>query len=85
MYCVYWKFYHDGGACDTMSQEFDDVSVALKKCELLRLEGKSRFITMGHENTDMVGKQGVAAPSPDYHWPKRRTTDLRKDVPKLVV
>lgn len=72
MYCVYWKFYHDGGACDTMSQEFDDVSVALKKCELLRLEGKSRFITMGHENPDMVGKQGVDVTGPDYNWTKRR-------------
>jgi hypothetical protein len=67
-----------------MSQEFEDLGHALKKCELLRLEGKSRFITMGHENTDMVGKQGVDVTGPDYDWTKRRSTALRKDVLKVV-
>jgi hypothetical protein len=79
MYCVFWKFTHEGET-HTLSQEFAELGPALGKCEALRGEGMARFITMGHDNPNMVGKQGVAEPSPDYHWPKRRSTELRKDV-----
>jgi hypothetical protein len=31
------------------------------------------------EDSNSVGKPGVADPSPDYDWTKRRTTKLRGD------
>jgi hypothetical protein len=39
--------------------------------EKIRAKG-FKYVTMGHENPNMVGKQGVAAPDANYDWPKRR-------------
>lgn len=49
------------------------MKIALDYTELLRKSPINSHITMSCENPNMVGKQGVADPSPDYKWMKRRT------------
>jgi hypothetical protein len=51
----------------------DEMKIALDYAELLRKSPTNSHITMSCENPNMVGKQGVADPSPDYKWMKRRT------------
>ena len=67
MFCLYW---HEG--IDALSHWDEDLSVIMKMSEQKRAEG-FRFVSICSELTDNVTKMGVAAPSPDYHWPKRRT------------
>jgi hypothetical protein len=63
MYCVY--------GYGTPARLHEDLTDALNDCEALRKAGVA-FVTMAHENPNMVGKQGVAAPDANYDWPKRR-------------
>jgi hypothetical protein len=49
----------------------DELSDAIKMCEIKRNAG-FKFVTMAHDNPNMVGKQGAAAPDANYDWPKRR-------------
>jgi len=81
MYCVYWVEENQPQAQMFGSNE---MAHAVTYTEEKR-KGGFKFVSMAYENPDMVGKQGVASPAADYHWPKRRTTALRKDVLKLVV
>lgn len=74
MYCVYAM-----GPMGPEATELKGLAEALKLAEVLRAGG-FKYVTMAHESPDMVGKQGVASPAADYHWPKRRTELLRKDV-----
>ena len=74
MYCVYAM-----GPMGPEATELKGLAEALKLAEVLRAGG-FKYVTMAHENPNMVGKQGVAAPSVDYNWLKRRTELLRKDV-----
>jgi len=67
MYKVYWTG-PDGDAC---FQDFEDMSEALARCQLLRSIGR-RFVTMVSEPVGMVGEFGVAETGPDYDWRKRR-------------
>lgn len=78
MYCVFWV--EDGQPQNQMETE---LGFALGLCEQKRKNGH-RFVTMVSENPDSVGKPGVDVTGSDYDWVKRRTTDLRKDVPKLI-
>lgn len=71
---VFWSD-HSGLAC---SEEFEDMTVALKHSQMLRNEN-FRFVTMAIENPDQVGKMGVDAVvdgklpnGTDYTWKKRR-------------
>jgi len=74
---VYWTEVDDGDAA-AKSREFasTDMSAAMQFMEALRKrqrEGEGVcFITMCSENPDSVGHPGVADPSPDYNWKKRR-------------
>ena len=53
-----------------------DMSMALKFMEELRTRQRAGehicFVAMASENPDSVGPPGVADPSPDYNWKKRR-------------
>lgn len=77
MYMVYWTEVGDGAAApkcrDFASTE---MSAAMQFMEGLRKrqrEGEGVcFVTMCSENPDSVGHPGVADPSPDYNWKKRR-------------
>ena len=68
MYCVYW-FNDKIGFPDC--QIWDDLTDALKFCELQRVAGY-KFVTMAIENPNMVGKMGVADVDDNYDWVKRR-------------
>lgn len=54
----------------------DSIDQVLKRCEELRqqrLTGRNiSFITTASEIPDCTSLQGVAAPSADYDWEKRR-------------
>lgn len=67
MFKVYWTY--AGGVIG--SEEFQDISPALDRCQELRNSG-NRFVTMASEIDDMVGEFGVADVGPDYNWKKRR-------------
>jgi len=77
MYMVYWTEVDDGDAIAN-SREFPstDMSAAMQFMEALRKRQREGdgvcFITMCSENPDSVGHPGVADPSPDYNWKKRR-------------
>ena len=53
-----------------------EIPSALKLCESLRQRRaageKISHIVMSSEIDDCTSKDGVAEPSPDYHWRKRR-------------
>jgi hypothetical protein len=77
MYMVYWTEV-DNGTASAHGRGFDssDMGAALKFMEELRTRQRAGegvcFVTMSSENPDAVGHPGVADPSPDYHWKKRR-------------
>ncbi|WP_420799619.1 hypothetical protein [Noviherbaspirillum saxi] len=74
---VYWTEVEDGAA-SARGREFasDDMSMAMKFMEELRARQRAGesicFVAMSSENPDSVGHPGVADPSPDYNWKKRR-------------
>ena len=81
MYLVYWTEFDDtddAGDAVAHGRSFasDDMGAALKFMEELRTRqrGGERlgFVVMSSENPDSVGHPGVADPSPDYNWKKRR-------------
>lgn len=77
MYMVYWtEFDDDHVVAHGRSFDSDDMSVALKFMEELRIRQRTGervcFVAMASENPDSVGRPGVADPSPDYNWKKRR-------------
>ena len=69
MYKVYWT--DDFGT--VFGEVYADMTQALKVTQALRNENCYKFISMVSENPDNVTKMGVADPSPDYNWKKRRT------------
>ncbi|NEX63564.1 hypothetical protein [Noviherbaspirillum galbum] len=81
MYMVYWTEYDDGGegghaVAHGRSFGSEEMGAALKFMEELRARQRDGericFVAMSSENPDSVGKPGVADPSPDYDWKKRR-------------
>lgn len=77
MYMVYWTVVEDDASvAHGRSFDSDDMAAALKFMEELRAQqrGGERlcFVTMASENPQSVGLPGVADPSPDYNWKKRR-------------
>ncbi|OWW22266.1 hypothetical protein [Noviherbaspirillum denitrificans] len=77
MYMVYWTEVDDGKA-EPKSRDFASTAMsdAMQFMEALRKrqrEGEGIcFVTICAENPDSVGHPGVADPSPDYNWKKRR-------------
>lgn len=77
MFMVYWTEVDDGTA-EPKSRDFPstEMSAAMQFMETLRKrqrEGEGIcFVAMCSENPDSVGHPGVADPSPDYNWKKRR-------------
>lgn len=77
MYMVYWSLLEDGKMI-SCSREFasDRMKETLAFVEELRARQRRgepvRFVTMCSENPDVVGPAGVAEPSADYNWKKRR-------------
>lgn len=78
-FVVYWsemKSDIEGNSSRVMSsKEFllDDLKGALTFTQEVRKLPTASHISMASENPNMVGKQGVSDPSPDYKWMKRRT------------
>lgn len=78
MYMVYWTEFDaaDNAVAHGKSFASDEMGAALKFMEELRTRqrGGERlgFVAMSSENPDSVGHPGVADPSPDYNWKKRR-------------
>lgn len=77
MYMVYWTEYNaDGGLTQAQPFESSQMGAALHFMEQLRIRQRAgeaiRFVTMCSENPNAVGHAGVADPSPDYNWKKRR-------------
>lgn len=77
MYMVYWTEFEDNHAvAHGRSFDSDDMNAALKFMEELRTRHRDGervcFVAMASENPDSVGPPGVADPSPDYNWKKRR-------------
>lgn len=77
MYMVYWTGMEHSMKI-AYSQEFEssDMVSAMKFMEELRARQRQGehicFITMASENPNSLGLAGVADPSPDYNWKKRR-------------
>lgn len=77
MYMVYWTEVADGES-SAHGQDFpsEEMGAALKFMEELRTRQRAGegicFVTMSSENPNSVGHPGVADPSPDYNWKKRR-------------
>ncbi|HCY61696.1 MAG TPA: hypothetical protein DHV59_02390 [Oxalobacteraceae bacterium] len=77
MYMVYWTEY-DNAAALTRAHPFESsqMGAALHFMEQLRIRQRAgeaiRFVTMCSENPNVVGHAGVADPSADYNWKKRR-------------
>lgn len=77
MYKVYWTQGH-GGEAQARSEDFDTDSLiaALAHMESLRARQRAGeaigFVVMASENPNSVGHAGVADPSADYDWKKRR-------------
>ncbi|KIF83902.1 hypothetical protein TSA66_21395 [Noviherbaspirillum autotrophicum] len=77
MYMVYWTVIEeDASVAHGKSFDSDDMASALKFMEELRTRQRAGerlcFVTMASENPHSVGPPGVADPSPDYNWKKRR-------------
>jgi len=77
MFMVYWsEIQDDANITHGMSFDSNDMSSALKLMEELRTRQRIGepigFVTMSSENPHSVGHPGVADPSPDYNWKKRR-------------
>lgn len=77
MYMVYWTEYNaDGGLTQAQAFDSSQMGAALHFMEQLRIRQRAgegiRFVTMCSENPNVVGHPGVAEPSPDYNWKKRR-------------
>lgn len=74
MYKVYWT---DKGTPSAIEFDSDEMCEALKMCESLRTRRSNgeeiSFITMASESIPgNTTKEGVAEPSLDYAWKKRR-------------
>lgn len=87
MFAVYWLRTMDWNEDVPHIEQFwpEEMSDALKYMEELRRDPKNRFVTMCSENPNSVGKPGVADPSSDYNWTKRRTTKLRNSNDEVEV
>lgn len=77
MYMVYWTMIEDDrSVAHGRSFASDEMGAALKFMEALRARQRAGerlcFVTMSSENPHSVGLPGVADPSPDYNWKKRR-------------
>jgi hypothetical protein len=77
MYMVYWtETGDDSSVARSRSFASDEMSAALTFMEELRAKQRAGdpvcFVTMSSENPDSVGHPGVANPSSDYDWKKRR-------------
>jgi hypothetical protein len=77
MYMVYWTIVEsDVNTAHGKAFDSHDMSAALQFMEALRTRQRGGesvcFVTMSSENPDSVGHPGVAEPSPDYDWKKRR-------------
>lgn len=77
MYMVYWTEV-DAEKSTAHGRAFDaeELRAAMQCMEQLRARQRAGeaigFITMSSENPNAVGHAGVADPSPDYNWKKRR-------------
>ncbi len=77
MYMVYWTEYDDDVPL-TQAQLFSssEMGAAMHFMEQLRIRQRGgeaiRFVTMCSEHPHVVGHPGVADPSSDYNWKKRR-------------
>jgi hypothetical protein len=77
MYMVYWTI-DDGTTQTPHAQAFATAAMgeAMKFMEALRTRQRAgegvRFVVMASEHPHSVGHPGVADPSPDYAWKKRR-------------
>lgn len=77
MFMVYWsEIQDDASIAHSMSFDSNDMRSALQLMEELRTRQRTGepigFVTMSSENPHSVGHPGVADPSPDYKWKKRR-------------
>ena len=77
MFMVYWtEVENDRNIAHGQSFDSGDMVSAMRFMEGLRMRQRTGeavcFITMSSENPDSVGQAGVADPSPDYNWKKRR-------------
>lgn len=77
MYMVYWSVAEtDEHIAHGRAFGADEMGAALKFMEALRTRQRAGepvcFVTMASENPHSVGHPGVADPSPDYNWKKRR-------------
>jgi hypothetical protein len=77
MYMVYWTVVeNDVNTAHGKAFDSHDMSTALHFMEALRTRQRGGesvcFVTMSSENPHSVGHPGVAKPSPDYDWKKRR-------------
>lgn len=63
---VYWT-----NEFGPQSEDFHDLGLALKEVERLRT-WYGRFVVIASEQIECVSLRGVASPSPDYNWKKRR-------------
>jgi len=78
MYMVYWtEVVEDRNVAHGRLFGSDEMRAAMHFMEALRTRQRAGeavcFVTMASENPDSVGHPGVADPSPDYNWKKRRT------------
>ena len=77
MYMVYWTEVGNGES-SAQGRDFPsaEMGAALKFMEELRTRQRAGegicVVAMSSENPDSVGHPGVADPSPDYDWKKRR-------------
>lgn len=77
MYMVYWtEADDDKSAAYARAFQSSEMRAAMQFMEELRTRQRAGepvgFVTMCSENPDLVGHPGVADPSPDYNWKKRR-------------
>ena len=77
MYMIYWTVVeNDVNITHGRLFESHEMRTAMDFMEALRTQQRSGericFIVMSSENPDSVGHAGVADPSPDYNWKKRR-------------
>ncbi|HVL75890.1 MAG TPA: hypothetical protein VM406_07725 [Noviherbaspirillum sp.] len=77
MYMVYWtEVDEDKSVAHGRSFDSEDMRGAMHFMEELRKRQRAGepvcFVTMSSENPHSVGHPGVADPSPEYNWKKRR-------------
>lgn len=77
MFMVYWsEVENDRSIAHGKSFDSNDMVAAMRFMEELRARQRAGeavcFVTMSSENPNSVGHPGVADPSPDYNWKKRR-------------